>query len=84
MSNVLNLNVSNDIRYVIGDGGSIIGVSHDRWPFIIMRDKETGQETAIVSKDTGEPFGVIDSDTFNQILLGWLLVDDPELIDASK
>ena len=40
-------------------------------------------ETAIVCSNTDEPFGVLDSDVFNTILLSWLLIDDPRLIDES-
>ncbi len=73
------------VDYVFDEKGAVVGVTHPDWPFTIMRDKYSKTETAIVCSNTNEPFGALDSDVFNTVLMCWLLIDDPKLIDeASK
>lgn len=69
------------VDYIYDIDKKIIGVSHPDWPFVIMRNQENKTETAIVCSNTDEPFGALDSDVFNTVLLCWLLIDDPKLID---
>lgn len=71
------------VDYGFDSEGNFASVSHPSWPFSIVRNQETGNETAFVCSDTGEPFGVLDSDAFNTVLMCWLLIDDPKLIDAA-
>jgi len=70
-----------DVDYVLNADKKVIGVSCPDWPFTIMRNQDTNMETAIVCNNTDEPFGILDSDVFNTILMCWLLIDDPKLID---
>lgn len=72
-----------NVNYVLDDNKNIIGVSHPDWGFTITRNQDSKTETAIVCNDTDEPFGVLDSDVFNTILMCWLLIDDPRLIDEA-
>jgi hypothetical protein len=72
-----------EIEYIKDAEDNIIGVSHPSWPFTIMRNQKTKREIAFVCDDTDEPFGVLDADVFNTVLLCWLLIDDPNLIDES-
>lgn len=72
-----------NVDYIVNKENKVIGVTHPDWPFTIMRDQETNSETAIVCNNTDEPFGVLDSDVFNTVILCWLLIDDPKLIDDS-
>ena len=85
MGDLVNLNkeANYDVEYILDGDGSISGVTHPSWPFEIMRDQETKTETAFVCKTTGEPFGIINSDQFNTLLMCWLLVDSPEIVDGS-
>jgi hypothetical protein len=66
-----------DVEYGFGDDGKIVAVTHPQWPFRIMRN---GERIALVCEDGDEPFGELDADVFNTIVMCWLLVDDPELI----
>ncbi len=70
-----------NVDYIVNADKKVIGVSHPDWPFTIMRNQDTNMETAIVCNNTDEPFGKLDSDVFNTVLLCWLLIDDPKLID---
>ena len=70
-----------NVDYVIDKDKKVVGVSHPDWPFTIMRNQDSKTETAIVCNNTDEPFGILDSDVFNTILMCWLLIDDPKLID---
>jgi hypothetical protein len=70
-----------NVCYIFNEDKKVIGVSHPDWPFTIMRNQENKSETAIVCTNTDEPFGVLDSDVFNAILMCWLSIDDPKLID---
>lgn len=70
-----------NVDYILDKDKRVVGVSHPDWPFTIMRNKDNKMETAIVCNNTDEPFGVLDSDVFNTILMCWLLIDDPRLID---
>ncbi|MCP4987554.1 MAG: hypothetical protein GY928_16305 [Colwellia sp.] len=70
-----------NVDYIVNADKKVIGVSHPDWPFTIMRSQDTNMETAIVCNNTDEPFGKLDSDVFNTVLLCWLLIDDPKLID---
>ena len=73
-----------DVDYITNAENKVIGVSHPDWPFTIMRNQDASMETAIVCNDTNEPFGVLDSDAFNTILMCWLLIDAPELMSESQ
>ena len=70
-----------NVDYIFDKDNNVIGISHPEWPFVIMRDQKNKTETAIVCSNTDEPFGILDSDVFNTILMSWLLIDDPKLID---
>ena len=69
------------VDYIFNADKKVIGISHPDWSFTIMRNQENKTETAIVCNNTDEPFGILDSDVFNVILMCWLLIDDPKLID---
>lgn len=69
-----------EVDYILEDG-KVIGITHPKWPFRIMRKDG---ETAFVCEDTDEPFGILNRDIFNTILMCWLLIDDPELVDGSS
>lgn len=84
MSNVISLeDKKDDVQYAVDENGKIAGVTHPKWNFIICRDKE-GKKTAFVcdNADTEEIFGELDSEMFNQVLLAWLLIDQPDLVDS--
>lgn len=68
-----------DVDYTINDEGKITAVSCKDWPFVICRDNEE-TETGLVCKETGEPFGILESNQFNTVLMCWMLIDDPGLI----
>tara|TARA_R110002020_G_C15790452_1_gene730137 strand:+ start:49 stop:336 length:288 start_codon:yes stop_codon:yes gene_type:complete len=91
MNNIIDIKKIKDIGqgkfnvdYVFNSEKECIGVTHPDWSFTIMRNQKNKQETAIVCNTTDEPFGVIDSDVFNTVLMCWLLIDDPKLIDEAK
>jgi hypothetical protein len=91
MSNVINIKKIKDmgqgrfnVDYVFNSEKKCIGVTHPDWPFTIMRNQKNKSETAIVCNATDEPFGVIDSDVFNTVLMCWILIDDPKLIEEAK
>ena len=65
----------------ISEDGQVVGIRHPKWPFRIMRKDN---EAAFVCEETDEPFGILDRDVFNTILMCWLLVDDPESIDRAN
>lgn len=73
-----------EVTYVKNEQGKVIGVSHPLWGFTIMRNQAVKNITAIVCNETDEPFGVLDSDVFNVVLLSWLIIDDPDLIDQTS
>jgi hypothetical protein len=66
--------------YIMGEDGKVVAVTHPQWGFRIMRNDD---RIALVCEDNDEPFGELDADVFNTILMCWLLVDDPDLIDAA-
>ena len=72
-----------NVDYILNADKKAIGVSHPDWSFTIMRNQDANMETAIVCNNTDEPFGKLDSDVFNTILMCWLLIDDPKLIDKA-
>lgn len=72
------------VDYIMDENKNCVGVSHPDWSFTIMRSQNNKSETAIVCSNTDEPFGILDSDVFNTILMSWLLIDDPKLIDEAK
>mgnify|MGYP003630085866 CR=1 FL=1 len=72
-----------NVDYIVDKDKRVVGVSHPDWPFTIMRNQDNKTETAIVCNNTDEPFGILDSDVFNTILMCWLLIDDPKLIDEA-
>lgn len=92
LSNVHSiLNLSDELEqgkfsvdYIMDESKKCVGVSHPDWPFTIMKNKHNKCEAAIVCNNTDEPFGILDSDVFNTILMSWLLIDDPNLIDEGK
>jgi hypothetical protein len=69
-----------EVEY-IKDGEKIVGVTHPKWPFRIMRN---GNDVAMVCEETDEPFGILDGDVFNTLMICWLLIDDPSLIDQAS
>ena len=84
MTNIVQLNQATDsfdVEYITNDAGVVIGVSHPAWSFDIVRNQRSRKETAFVCKETSEPFGILDSDQFNTVLLSWLLIDDPSILD---
>lgn len=66
------------IGYILDGDNKIIGVSHSDWPFDIVKKDD---EIAFVSDD-GEAFGVLPHNVFNDILISWLLIDAPKLVDS--
>lgn len=70
-----------EVHYILNADKKVVGVTHPDWPFRIMRNQDDKTETAFVCEDTNEPFGVLESDVFNTVLIAWLLIDDPKLID---
>lgn len=86
MSNVIELKPEEkgfDVEYILDEDKKVIGVTHPKWPFRIMRNQKDKNKCAFVCEETDEPFGVLDRDMFNTLLMCWLLIDDPELIDSA-
>ena len=84
MGNVVELRPEDgkyEVEYVFDENDKIVAVTHPEWPFRIMRNKD---KIAMVCEDTDEPFGEMDSDVFNTLLICWLLIDDPKLIDSAS
>jgi len=81
MSNVTEMFKKNgyEVEYIFS-GDKITGITHPDWPYAIVRN---GAQRALVCKETDEPFGKLMKDDFNTLLMCWLLIDDPELIDAA-
>lgn len=69
-----------EIDYLVDDDGKIFGVSHPKWVYDIVKKDN---QVAFVDKETGEPFGILDRDQFNAVLMCWLLIDDPKMIDET-
>tara|TARA_R110002012_G_scaffold72014_2_gene184284 strand:- start:4 stop:306 length:303 start_codon:yes stop_codon:yes gene_type:complete len=92
LSNVHSISKSTDeleqgkfsVDYIMDKNKKCVGVSHPDWSFTIMRNQHNKSETAMVCNNTDQPFGVLDSDVFNTILMSWLIIDDPNLIDEAK
>ena len=82
MDNIVELFNKNkfEVEYVYS-GDKITGVTHPEWPFTIVKN---GLQRALVCKETNKPFGKMMKDDFNTILMCWLLIDDPELIDTAS
>ena len=83
MANVINLFEEKgryDIEYIKNSDGKVVAISHPDWSFDIVKNEN---ETAFVCKNTDEPFGILPSDIFNTVLMSWLLIDDPDLIDSA-
>jgi hypothetical protein len=83
MDNVTNLFKGKkgfEVEYIYS-GDVITGVTHTEWPYVITKN---GAQRALVCKETGEPFGKLIKDDFNTLLMCWLLIDDPQLIDQAK
>ena len=79
MSNVIPIDKGKyEVEYIFDDK-KIVGVTHPEWPFRIMRN---GGRVALVCEQTDEPFGELDRDVFNTLLMCWLLIDDPNLLDG--
>lgn len=68
-----------EIDYIFEDE-KVIAISHPKWPFRIQRK---GDRIALVSDVDDQPFGEMDADVFNTILMCWLLIDAPNLMDGS-
>lgn len=68
-----------EVEYILS-GDVVTGVTHPEWPFAIIKN---GTQRAFVCKETDEPFGKLTKNDFNTILMCWLLVDDPDLIDSA-
>ena len=87
MSNVIKSDFGKkgkyEIDYILNKDKKVVGVTHPLWSFDIVKNQDTGNQTAFVCKETSEPFGILDSDVFNTILMCWLLIDDPELFDQA-
>jgi hypothetical protein len=82
MSNVVDFKSADKFQVdYIYDDGKIVGVKHPKWPFRIQRKDD---KIALVSECDNEPFGILSADEFNAIIMAWLLIDDPELIDCAK
>ena len=72
------------VDYVLDkDKKTVLAVSHPDWNFVITRS-EDNKRTAFVMKESDESFGELDSDAFNTVLMSWLLIDDPKLIDVAQ
>jgi hypothetical protein len=69
-----------EVEYIF-DGDKVVAITHPMWPFRIMRKDGA---VALVCEDTDEPFGELDRDVFNTLLVCWLLIDDPSIIDSIK
>ena len=70
-----------NVEYILDDD-VIVAVKHPSWSFRIMRN---GDNIALVDEETEEPFGELLADQFNAVMMCWLLIDDPKLVDdASK
>ena len=68
-----------EVEYIL-NGDVVTGVTHPDWPFAIVKN---GIQRAIVCKETNEPFGKLKKDDFNALLMCWLLIDDPDLIEKA-
>mgnify|MGYP003132378930 CR=1 FL=1 len=84
MTNVVELPKKEEgkfaVTYITNEENKIVGVSHPEWPFSIQRSENgSGNEIALVSDD-GDPFGILDREVFNTILICWLLIDQPDAI----
>ena len=86
MGNITQIKPSGkyEVHYIMDENKKVIGITHPEWPFRIMRNQDGKTETAFVCEDSDEPFGILDSDVFNTILMSWLLIDDPKLIDDAS
>lgn len=86
MGNVIKLNNNGKFKviYIMDEDKKVIGITHPDWPFRIMRNKDHKNQIALVCEETDEPFGVLDAEVFNTLLMSWLLIDDPELFDSAK
>lgn len=86
MGNVVSLDTFNEdkkfeVEYILDKNNKPIGITHPDWTYTIMRNQDSKKQTALVCNQTNEPFGILDSDVFNTLLMCWVLIDDPKLID---
>ena len=79
ITNLFNKKEGFEVEYIYS-GDVITGITHPDWPYCIVRN---GAQRALVCKETNEVFGKLMKDDFNTILMCWLLIDDPDLIDAA-
>ena len=83
MSNIINLEDRKkqegkyEVTYIMDENDRVVGVTHPKWPFRIQRQDN---EIALVSECDDEPFGILDREVFNTILICWLLIDQPDAI----
>lgn len=87
MSNVIETEFGKatyEITYIRDENNKVVGVTHPLWSFDIVKNQETGKQTAFVCKETSEPFGILESDVFNTVIMSWLLIDDPGLFDSAS
>jgi len=66
------------VDYILDEKERIVGVGHPDWPYTIKRD---GDDVSFYSD--GDRFGTLPHDIFNTILICWLMIDAPHLIDSA-
>jgi hypothetical protein len=80
-SNVIELNSGKyRVEYILNEKKKVVGITHSKWPFAIMSNEG---DRAIVWKEDNCQFGALPKDEFNVLLMSWLLIDDPDLIDKA-
>lgn len=86
MGNVIEHNFTQqqegfEVDYILTPDNEVVGISHPEWNFQITRSDD-GKLAAFVTDD-GEAFGELPADKFNTLLISWLLIDDPSLVDEA-
>ena len=78
MSNVVPINDSIGLKYIVDDKGNN-GISHTSWPVDLMK---IGGNVCMIDKVTGEITEAMESQVFNSVIYFWLMLDAPELFDG--
>lgn len=77
--NIEDYRKTEGVEYML-DESKVVGVTHSRSSMVIMRD-DTGKETGVIDRVTGNAVMTMNSADFNELLISWLLIDNPSLID---
>jgi hypothetical protein len=80
MSNVIEFpsNEDDEILYTV-KGDKVNGVKHSSWNFWIQFDQGIA---GLISEVDGQTFGELDKRKFSEVLLCYLLIADPDLVDS--